>query len=483
MSMRMQRGVTVMLILVFMGVFLVILGTLSSFALQQARYGRALYAREQALHVAESGLEYYRWFLSHNPNDLTNGTGNPGPYEYVVTDPEDATEIGTASITVTGNMQCGDVQSIDITSEGTSDANPTYKRTISARYMKPSIAAYSYILDSNVWAGADRIITGPYHSNGGIRMDGSNNSDVTSGASTWQCDSSFGCSPTQTKDGVFGAGAGVALWRYPAATISFSDIRASLDDLKDYAKNHGGLYFGVATTSGNTPSVNQRGYHLIFQSDGSVLVRRVSATVNVRGSPDGSTFYDEYNIINTQTAGTYYAIPASCGVLFFDDRVWIEGTVSGKVTVVAATPSDTSTAPSAYLLGNILYAHNDGSDGLTVIAEKDVLIPLNSPDNLELHGIFVAQSGIYGRNYYFYNGYSSNSVPYAYRNYVRQNTLETQGTIVSSGRTGTKWTSGGVFVSGYDGRIDTYDQLQATDPPPFTPSTSVDYRFVQWREE
>src|SRR3989344_1597413 len=162
-----SRGVTTLLVLAFMGIFVLILGTITSYAFEQAKYGRALYGREQALAIAEAGLEYYKWFLAHNPGNLTNGTGLPGPYSYTVNDPEGG-EIGSASLSITGNMECGVLQSIDITSRGASNLNPDFPRTLFVRYMQPSVAAYSYLLNSNVRAGPDRNITGPYFSNGGI---------------------------------------------------------------------------------------------------------------------------------------------------------------------------------------------------------------------------------------------------------------------------------------------------------------------------
>ena len=56
------------------------------------------------------------------------------------------------------------------------------------------------------------------------------------------------------------------------------------------------------------------------------------------------------------------------------------------------------------------------------------------------------------------------------------------GTIVSNGRVGTRWTSGNTFVSGYNERFNTYDRNLAADPPPLTPHTSDDFRFIEWRE-
>src|SRR3990167_8074149 len=92
-----SRGVTVMLVLAFMGIFLFLLGTILSYVLTQGKYGRALYAREQAVNVAEAGLEYYRWFLAHNPNIMATGVGLVSPATYVVSDPE-GSSTGSASI-------------------------------------------------------------------------------------------------------------------------------------------------------------------------------------------------------------------------------------------------------------------------------------------------------------------------------------------------------------------------------------------------
>src|SRR3989338_453941 len=77
-----SRGVTVFLVLGFMGVFAIILGTISSYVLMQGRYGQALYAREVAIHVAEAGLEYYRWHLAHSSSIMEDGVGLVSPYTY-----------------------------------------------------------------------------------------------------------------------------------------------------------------------------------------------------------------------------------------------------------------------------------------------------------------------------------------------------------------------------------------------------------------
>ncbi len=491
-----ERGVTVILVVAFMAIFTMILGTITSYTFTQSHYGRALYAREQALQIAEAGIEYYRWFLAHEPYDLTNGTGAAGPYSYSVADPEGGT-MGTASITISGNQSCGVTESVDIISVGTSDANPNFKRTLFARYMRPSVAEYSHIVNDNVWAGADRNITGPYHSNGGIRMDGTNNSDVTSAVSTWVCDSSFGCSPTNNSaTGVFGAGTGSALWRYPVPQIDFPSFFGSLGTTTAalYSLAYmDGLFLGPTSTrlngvhqSGPYPSSvggsDQRGYRLVFRSDGAVDVYRVTGTTYVRGYNALLGWHNDYSIISSQTFVGTYTPPSDCSIIFAQAKVWIEGVVSGKKTLIAADTG--SFVPNVLFANNSLtYQTIDGTSGLTVISEGSIIIPLLSPDVMTVRGIFIAQTGLFGRNHYTNSG--TNAVPGTYSSYVQQSTLTTSGSVISYRRVGTKWMCGspGVYCSGYNTRIDNYDRLLAFLPPPFTPAASADAKFVLWREE
>lgn len=484
-----ERGVTVMLVLAFMGIFLFLLGTILSYVLTQGKYGRALYAREQAVNAAEAGLEYYRWFLIHNPNIMLNGSGLVSPYAYNVTDPEGGT-IGSATITATPNMACGVVQSIDLASEGKADINPLFKRTLRARYMRPSVAEYSNIINANVWAGSDRVITGAYHSNGGVRMDGSSNSIVSSAVATWSCTSSFGCSPTQAQPGVFGAGAGSALWQYPAASFNFAGISTDFPTIRSYAQTGGILMTSTriyvdgvqqGNSFGGVGGTEQRGFRVVLRSDNTIDVYRVTSTgASQSKHPDNlGTWVSDYHTVNNDVYLGRYTIQSDCSIIYSDAKVWLEGVVGGKVTIIAADTG--SFNPDILLNNNITYASASGGSGLTAIAEKSVIIPLVSPNDMTIRGIFVAQNGYFGRNYYETNG--SHGVPAQYNAYVTRNLLTTIGSVVSNGRIGTQWSCGGSFCSGYGVRTDTYDRLLAFDPPPFTPAASPDYKLVLWREQ
>lgn len=462
-----SSGYLLVLVLVFGGIFFVMLTAFMGFVITQSGKQEDRANAERALAIAEAGLNYYKWFLAHNPDDLTNGTGEAGPYVKSYEDPEGDT-IGEFSLSVSGNMACGNVSSIDIESTGHTNADPDITRKVYARYARPTVAEFAYIINSNVWAGPDRTITGPYHSNGVVRMDGTNNSVVSSGQESWECDSdSLPCDPHDdgdTVDGVYGDGPNNDLWVFPKPPINFTGITVDLAEIQDKAENNGGLYFG--------PS-GEYGYHMIFKSDGTIDVYRVKQKEN---EPNGYAWGQQMNILkNTKFVGTY-TIPSSCSVIYVEDQLWLEGDVNGRVTIAAADVDTTGEDPSIILNDNITYANGDS--GLLAIAEHDVLIGLVVPDDMELNGIFIAQTGHFGRNHY------DESMPNAWEEYIYRDTLTVNGTIVSNERVGTKWVyADGTWASGFETRINTYDRDLVENPPPLTPETSDTYQFIEWRQE
>ncbi len=467
-SQRKEKGYLIILTLVFGAILFSLMVTFIGFIALEGRAQSAKVSKERALNVAEAGLDYYKWYLSHFPDDVTNGTTTPGPYIHSYEDPETG-EIGEFSLDIDGRIVCGDIASIDIHSTGTLASAPGISRTVFGRYARPTVSEFAYIINSNVWAGPDRVIIGPYHSNGGIRMDGMNSSTVSSGVDDWLCTSSFGCSNT-TEDGVFGAGPNSALWNFPSPPINFTGLSVDLSLMKTKAQGSG-RYFA--------PSGNY-GYHIVFKNNGTFDLYRVTNTQNIQGYTTEADWQYERHIITAQTFVANYTIPSACSVIFVEDKLWIDGVVSGKVTVAAANVITAGVAPDLILEGNITYTTTDGSAGLLAIGEGSVLIPLDSPDNMVLNGIFAAQTGRFGRNHYTTSG--SHEVPSALDTYVIQSSLTVNGTIVSNGREGTKWLSGATVTSGYQNRFNSYDRKLVSSPPPLTPHTSDTYKFIEWRE-
>jgi hypothetical protein len=472
----MTRGYFTVLVLVFSSVFFFLLSALAGYIFVEKKLEIAKENQQKAFQIAESGLEYYRWHLAHWPDDVQDGTNQPGPYVHTVTDPETGV-VGTYSLDITAGSYCGKTNTVEITSTAWTSADPTYKRALTARYTKPTVAGYSTITNSNVWVGSDRVISGPFHSNGGIRMDGTHNADVTSGVATWSCTSSFGCLPTANKNGVFGTGGPQNLWRFPVPTVDFNGITVDLANMKGYATTSG-IY--VAPSGGY-------GWRVTFKDNGTMELRKVVGAPLQWGYSIENGWQQERIVMSNVQNETSSVILPSCPVIFVEDNVWLDGVVSGKVVIAAADVTSASVDRSIIISNNITYASTTGS-GLTAIAEKDVLIGLEVPDTLTINGIFIAQKGKFGRNHYCESecdsSHSGNEgLPGSLDEYVKRSTLTTNGTVVSNGRVGTKWTSGGTFISGFANRFDTYDRSLAQAPPPFTPAISDDYEFVLWSDQ
>lgn len=482
-----QSGVTTLLVIGFMGVFMLIIGTVTSYAFQQAKYGRALFAREQALHIAEAGLENFRWLIAHNTSAggtiMTNGAGLSSlPTTYTVSDPEGGT-VGSATITATPAYQCGATQWMDLSSLGRSNAGVGFPRTLSARYMKRSVAEYAFLYNSTVWFGSTNTGVGPYHANNGMRMDGTTNSTVTAGVATVLCDSSLGCSPSSNQNGVFGSSAVTSLWQYPVSTIDFTGMALNFSTLRSYAIASGVMLNPTSVTragitQGSTfasvGGVDTKGFHLTFKSDGTVDVYRVTAT-----NPANSIFsynnidngYYSYPQIVSESLVANVSLPSTCSLIYSQAKTWIDGTISGKVTLIAADPG--SYNPDIILNNNIAYATTDGTTGFTAVAEDSVLLGLIVPNVMSVRGIFVAQSGLYGRDYYYSGGYTNGN-----DSYITRSTLTVTGTIVSNQRGGVWWGD-----SGFATRYNYYDRILAFAPPPFTPAVTSDYSLQLWREQ
>ncbi len=473
-----QSGYLLVLVLVFGAIFIMLATAFIGYVVTQGKVTQIKYDKEQALQIAEAGLDYYKWHLAHFPNDTKDGTATSGPYTHFYADPE-GTTTGQFSLTIASTTACADVTSIDITSTGYAYSNPSIRRTVYGRYARPTVSEFAYIINANVWAGSDRTIIGPYHSNGVIRMDGTNLSTVTSGQENWVCDGSISCAPGgtgATVDGVYGDGPNNMFWSFPSTPINFTGLTVDLSAMQAKAQTGGGRYIG--------PSGNY-GYRIVFLSNGTIDVYRVTGTTQYWGYTTEAGWVQERHVISATTFVANYTIPTSCSVIFVEDKVWLEGVVRGKVTIAAADVDTAGVSPSIILNNNITYAN--ATSGLLAIGEQDVLVGLSVPDTMTLNGIFAAQNGRFGRNHYCTNDCTSTSGDQGLSNaldpYVTRTSLTVNGTIVSNGREGTKWTSGGVFTSGFNTRSNSYDRKLVADPPPLTPKVSDTYEFIEWREK
>ncbi len=444
------------MVIVFGSVFLTLFGGLFGFVLLQSRQSSQKAAWSEALDIAEAGIEYYKWCLNNNVE-----ANCPLEKDYF---DADGNLIGRFSLTVTSTISCGQTTQRQIVSTGWTNKYPDIKRKVGIFYGKTSVAKYAYILNDNVWVGSDHEIRGPYHSNGGIRMDGENQSLVTSAQSTWNCTPSFGCSsPYQVKPGVFTTANGnEALFQFPVPPFDFAGITIDLAQMKTAAQSS-----GIYLPPSNTINSQGKGYHLKFKNNGTFEAWIITALSPTYAYSLEEGWHYDYFTISSEYLYNTYTPSSSCSVVFIEDNIWPEGVVKGKITVASANLINPNLDTDIVLPANIDYSVRDGSDGLALIGERNVLIGPQSPDQMELRGIFVAQKGRFSRNHY--------------PNNIREK-LEIYGSIISNGRVGTQWTSGSQIVSGYRVRETYFDANLIYAAPPFVPTISPDFEIINWEE-
>ena len=414
--------------------------------------------KEQALQIAEAGINYYQWHLAHFPTDYQDGTGTSGPYVHDYTDLDTQNIIGQYSLVITAPTNGSTI--VTIQSTGWTTENPSIKRTITARYGIPSLAIYSFLSNSVIWIGTGETVNGQMLSNNGIRFDGVGNAPISSAKSTYTCPSTQGSPCPATKNGVWGSATQAVknFWQFPIPAVDFSALTSNLANMKSLAQS-GGIYL---------PPSNTNGYSLVFNSAGTVSVYKVTA---LNSTPTGTDVNDvaHNEDIDYKTRSLQYtvAIPSN-GIIYIEDKIWVEGTVKGRVMVAAAKlPYVASTAPTIYIPNNILYQAKDGSNALGLIAQKDIVVTYSAPTNLEVDAALISQNG--SAQFFLYSPAK-----------IKSN-ISIYGSIMSFGQWTWTWVNGsGTNISGFTTTSSTYDDNLMYAPPPGFPLSSAGYRQLSW---
>ncbi len=468
-----KNGSVTVWTLVLGGVFIIILSGILSFLVFQIKNNKRAEVSVSAFHIAEAGVEYSRWRLAHNPEDFDFS----GKYDFK--DPE-GTIVGYFTLQIEAPSFCS--PGIKITSTGEKKNHSQLTRTIKAVYAKPSLARFAFLTNSNVWFGPDEALKGAVHSNGGIRMDGEQNSIFSSAKEEYICGSEHGCSywdcsaPCEWTSngcscpGIWGEGEGESegYWDFPVSNISFDMLIQDLALLKE-AATESGIYL---------PDSGEEGYHIVFLPDGSMDVYKVEELKEKVWGYNGKDWVLESNSVGDEYFYANYDLPSECAPIFAEDSVWVEGEVSGRATLVAARLPDTAgNNPKVVIWDDIRYT--DTQSSLGIIGQKDILIPLYSPDNLKIDAALLAQKGRVFRYYY---------PPWwwePYKTYSKRDYIETRGSIITNGVWTFTWVKKQgwleVFESGYETTNLNYDSRFSFSPPPYFPS-SGDYEIVKWEE-
>jgi len=471
-----NRGQILVPILIFGVVGLMFVSAIAGWGSINLKALKYSSSQEIALQIAESGVEYYRWHLSHDPEDFTDGTLGAGPYVHDYFD-KDGIKIGEFSLDITPPTTGSTI--VTIKSTGTTLNEPIISRAIQVKLAIPSWAKYAVVSNDVMRFGEGTEVFGPIMSNKGIRFDGLAHNIVSSAVSSYidpdhSGGKEFGVHthadpvdplPENTnivpsRPDVFMVGR-----EFPVPEVDFNGIMADLASLKDKAETDG-LSFAPSGTYG---------YQMIFKTDGTFDLYKVSSVESL--GKGCKSFEDKWGTwsIKTKQYINNYDIPNS-GIIFFEDDVWVEGQIDGERITISAGyfPDSASKRKSIIINNNLLYSNYDGTDVIGLIAQDNINIGLVSADDLRVDAALISQNGRIGRYYY-------PSKPEHYDScspYNVRNSITLYGMIGTSQRYGFSYTDG----SGYQTRNLFYDLNLLYAPPPEFPLTTDQYSVISWEE-
>ncbi len=493
-----KRGDILITVLVFASILIMVTIGLVNWGTTLMASIRNVAAKEQAFQIAEAGIDYYRWHLAQYPNDYRDATTTPQPYVHKFYN-RDGDLLGSYALTITAPPTGSTL--VKIVSKGTASSSPVVSRTIQASMAIPSFAKFAVVANDNMRFGEGTEVFGPVHSNKGIRFDGVAHNLISSSLTTYTDPDAGSCTsnnswavhtcdtpnadptsptPWSSKPDIFMAGRQVSV-----PSVDFAGLTSGLTQLQGLARSGGKEW----TAS------NAQGYHVVFNTNNTYSLYKVTAVETVSNSCDtnsnGTGQWGSWSIkspINSNqtpvnTSGSnIYTIPSN-GVIFFDDDVWVDGTIDGsRVTIAVGIIG--ATDPNNYVNitvnSDLKYTHFDGTDVIALIAQNNINVGLASDDNLEIDAALVAENGRVGRYYYDDSCGSS---------YVR-NTITLNGMIASAVRYGFAYTgssydcggSAGQTGGGYCTRNIIYDANLLYGPPPSFPLATSQYQLISWKE-
>jgi Tfp pilus assembly protein PilX len=476
---------------------------------------------QKAFNIAEAGINYYLWHLSHNSTDFKDGQSTPttpdpalgyGPYVHQYID-DNAVNEGTYTLYINPQGSGSTIATVRAIGQV---AGTNIKRTVQAQIGASSFASYAVSSDSALWFGANETADGPVQSNQGIRMDGQNTSDVTSANSTYIPPANLGGNGNTSHPGVWCDTSvttpvncntrSKANWRYPQSTIDYNQITTSLCTMKKVAFANNSATASLATQANactQTPTTRTaaylpqrsttfsitKGYLIELNSDSTYNV------YNVNTEDDTQTNYTAALSPGTAVA-TNVAIPSS-GVIFAEDNVWVRSnpTFHGRVTIGAGRLATTNNA-NINIADNLSYSTKNGQDAIGLVAEDSIIVaPYAAPPtgnfSFEIDGALLAESGdvrypdTYKANVNRYTrGWVGSGQSLNFYGSIGTRQIWTWSVITGNGpscNSDSVYSAGNGCISGFLNNTTHYDYNLLYAPPPSYPITGG-YTIISWRE-
>ncbi len=366
--------------------------------------------QQEALHLAEAGIYYYRWYLGKhidgNPSDAVSAFWqNPENVRGAdrdsdgVCDEDEAYEQDYDGTNTVGRFRLCVIPPQEgasaawITATGWTYKEPHLRRSVRVRMRRPAWSEFVLLTDQalNV-TNKSAFFNGSVHSNEGMLMDGV----VTGGASASVANYTYGgvvrpgvwTSWSDEKNTIQNSNVFLGAKTFPAAKQDFNKMIVNFTQIADAAKVHYNLDAGP----GNF------GYHLVFKENGEVTVRIVT-----RLDKNDPTKIIEEKYKNEKATPTLKLLPYSA--IFIKNDVWIEGVIPAGTLLTISAMHEGEGEPrqeGIWINGDLTYGTGSMERTALGIAAEGSIRVVNDPNmglnnTLDIHGALLAVKGIVGK--------------------------------------------------------------------------------------
>jgi hypothetical protein len=254
--------------------------------------------------------------------------------------------------------------------------------------------------------------------------------------------------------------------QFPVPSVDLETITNSLASLKASAQTSSGFF---------RASSSEEGYKVVLKTNDTFDLYKVTSQTNAPSgcSGDGS-LWGTWSANGTSSLGNF-PFPAN-GTLFFEDDVWVEGTIdSAHLTIIAASLTESASNQKNIIVGNnVRYTTYTGADSLALIAQANVLFAMTAPTTLRVDAALVAKNGKVTRlGYRAPEGSNSRCSPYHSRT-----SITLWGMIAAKNGFSLKKTDG----TGFQTQQIYYDGNLIVSPPPGLPSLNPQYKIISYEE-
>lgn len=488
---------------------------------------------QRAFNVAEAGLNYYLWHLSHNSTDFKDGQSTPstpdptlgyGPYVHTYVD-SNAVNEGTFTLWIKPQGSGSTIATVRSIGKVNGYSGT---RTVQAQIGAPSFASYAVVSDDALWFGSTESADGPVHSNAGIRMDGSSDAEISSANATYTpAYANGGCSGSNCSHPGVWCDTSVTTpvncntrnksnWIYPVTSVDFNQVSSSLCTMKKVAFADYSATSALATQANactQVPTTRTNAYVPQYSTTSFSISKGYLIKLNsnntydlykVNSEDDTKTPYS--SALGTTLVASNIGVPTS-GVIFVEDNVWVTTPTNfaGRVTIASGRLASANST-NVVVAGPLLYSTKNGNDAIGLVAEDSIYIapyapPSSGTFNFEVDGALLAASGnvMYGEGGLNQNEntYRTNSNSCT-RGWVNANqTFLFYGSVANRQTWTWTWDNGtgscgdsvkattgaasGHYISGIYYNTTQYDYNLQYAPPPSYPVTSG-YNILSWRE-